>query len=101
MNYDLLLGIVTAGLAALGGIVSAHAPTTKKHKMRYGVAFIALGVLSIVLIIVQSRDTSLARSESQRESMQLRARLDSSLSSQDHMQAQLDGIYLLVAKFNA
>lgn len=101
MNYDLLLGIVTAGLAALGGIVSAHAPTTKKHKIRYGVAFTVVGVLSIVLIVAQSRGTALARTESQRESMQLRARLDSSLSSQEHMQAQLDGIYLLVAKFNA
>ena len=101
MNYDLFLGIDTAILAVLGGIVSAHGPTVKKHKIRYGLVFIGLGVIAIVVIMLQSRDFQRARGESQRELAELKARLDSSLASQNHMQGQLEGIYLLVAKAEA
>jgi len=98
MNADILLGVVTALMAALGGIVSAHAPAKPKHKWAYGAAFVALGVFSIILIVTQSRATAKEQQEAQEKQRQIQEKLDSSRMSQEYMRGQLDSISVMIKK---
>ena len=45
-------------MAMLGGIVSAHAPTTFTAKMGYGSTFVVLAVIGMKLVIQQSNEAA-------------------------------------------
>jgi hypothetical protein len=47
-------------MAALGGIVSAHAPQNVKYKRLYAVAFIALGAVGLYFVVRQSKESAQA-----------------------------------------
>src|ERR1700731_1002605 len=98
MNADILLGVVTALMAALGGIVSAHAPVNPKHKWTYGAAFVALGIFSVILIVTQSRAAAKEQVEALEKQRQIQEKLDSSRMSQEYMRGQLDSISVMVKK---
>lgn len=57
MRADIWLGIVTVFMAVLGGIVSAHAPTNKWHKIAYMVVFVMAGAASVRLVIRISNES--------------------------------------------
>lgn len=58
MKPDVILGLITVAMAVLGGVVSAHAPTKRLHKVAYAVAFFFLGAASVVFVMRVSRDTA-------------------------------------------
>jgi hypothetical protein len=60
---DIILGIDLVVMAALGGIVSAHATVKPIEKLLYGSAFVVLGALGVRLVVQQSSDV--ARAERQ------------------------------------
>lgn len=63
MPADIALGVTTFLLAALGGIVSAHAPRKTSHKLAYGLAFVALGAIGLFFVVQQSRETAKASAD--------------------------------------
>jgi hypothetical protein len=63
MRADIWLGVVTIFMAVLGGIVSAHAPTTLWHKIAYVSAFVVAGAISIWLVVRISNENAAASIE--------------------------------------
>lgn len=98
VNLDVLLGVVTALMAVLGGIVSAHAPNKMWQKLIYGGSFVGLGIASIVLIIGQTRAAEAAQRDAQERQRQLQAKLDTSLLAQEYTRGQLDSIGLMMKR---
>jgi len=112
MKLDIAIGLVTVILAVLGGAVSAHAPSDKKHKIAYMIGFGVLGLLAVVLIWVQAARSERAATQSEERQRELakdvksatddlsdtrKMLLDSRLD-QAHMRGQLDALQLMASK---
>lgn len=63
MHTDIALGLVTFAMAALGGVVSAHAPTKPRQKWLYALMFMLLGAVGLYFVIQQSHETAKASSD--------------------------------------
>ena len=57
----IFLGLITTIMAILGGIVSAHAPSDKRHTVLSIACFAVLGIMAGILVILQSQEASASR----------------------------------------
>jgi xanthine/uracil permease len=71
MDLNIALGSVVIANSALGGIVSAHAPDTRKQKALYISGFAACAIVSIILLLVQSKRTERAATLSEQDQKHL------------------------------
>jgi hypothetical protein len=80
-----MLGVVTVLMAVLGGIVSVLAPDRAWQKVSYAAAFLVLGVVSILLVVRQVRESALtnARLESSLRELSKSSSIISSLSREN------------------